>query len=90
LKGKISQSLGEIKDAINSYSDCLEIQTKIFGPDSIDVAKTLNSIGIAYKDQGDYSKAFENYKKCLEIRTKILGSDSIEVGKTLNNIGIVC
>ena len=47
------------------YNKCLEIQTKIKGPDSIDVATTLNNIGIVYKNKGDYAKALEHYNKCL-------------------------
>ena len=45
----------------------MEIQTKFLGPDSIDVATTLNNIGLVYDNKGEYAKALEQYNKCLEI-----------------------
>ena len=59
------------------------------GPESIDVATTLNNIGGVYDNKGEYEKALDNYKKCLEIRTRVLGPDSIQVAATLNKIGNV-
>ena len=67
----------------------MEIETKIKGADSIDVAQTLNNIGLVYKGKGDYNKALDHYNKSLEIETKIKGADSIDVADTLNNIGNV-
>ena len=49
------------------------------GPESIDVAATLNNIGIVYNSRGEYEKALEHYEKCLKIRTKTFGPESIEV-----------
>ena len=53
--------------ALNKYNGCLEIQTKIKGADSIDVATTLNNIGLLYENIGYYAKALEHYNKSLEI-----------------------
>ena len=66
----------------------MEIRFKIKGEYSIDVATTLNNIGMVYKVKGNYTKALENYNQCLEIRTKIQ-ADSIDVATTLCNIGNV-
>ncbi len=60
------------------------------GDDSIDVATTLNNIGIVYNRKGDYQQALENYTKSLKIKTKISRDDSIDVAMTFNNIGNVC
>ncbi len=65
-------------EAIEFYNLCLEIRIKL-RTDSIQVATTLNSIGLAHNDRGEYEKALEQYNKCLEIRIKKLGADSIQV-----------
>jgi hypothetical protein len=39
------------------HNKCLEIQTKLVGLESINVARTLNSIGDVYDNIGDYEKA---------------------------------
>ena len=43
--------------ALENYDKCLEIQTKILGSDSIDVAKSLKNIGIMYRNKEDYAMA---------------------------------
>ena len=58
---------GDDAKALDNFNKCLEIQTKIKGADSIDVAISLNNIGSVYDNIGDYAKALEHYNKCLEI-----------------------
>ncbi len=65
------------------------IRTKILGSNSIQVASTLNNIGLVHQSKGQFDKALEYLNKCLEIQTKILGSNSIQVASTLNNIGVI-
>jgi tetratricopeptide (TPR) repeat protein len=85
----IYHSKGNDAKALEQYNKCLGIKIKIKGPDSIDVATTLNNIGNVYWTKGDFAKALENYNKCFDIETKIKGPDSIDVATTLNNIGMV-
>ncbi len=75
--GLVYDNKGEYEKALENYKKCLEIRTKVLGPESIDVATTLNNIGIVYKNKGEYDQALDNYNKCLEIRTKVLGPQSI-------------
>ena len=67
----------------------MKIKTEIKGKDSIDVALTLENIGIVYWNQGNYPKALEYYESSLKIKTKIKGKDSIDFALTLGNIGLV-
>jgi tetratricopeptide (TPR) repeat protein len=86
--GSVYYSKGDYNKALENYNKCFEINTKIKGADSIDVAGTLSNIGSVYYSKGDYNKALENYNKCLEINTKIKGADSIDVAQTLKNINL--
>jgi hypothetical protein len=36
---------------------CLSIQEKVKGIESMETAATLNNIGLAYKNQGEFNKA---------------------------------
>jgi tetratricopeptide (TPR) repeat protein len=54
-------------EAIKFYKLCLKIQMKKLGVNSIQVASTLNNIGLAHWNRGEYEKALEQYNKCLEI-----------------------
>ena len=58
---------GDHAKALEHDKKCLEIQTKIKGAGSIDVALRLVNIGNVYLMKGDYAKALEHYNKCLEI-----------------------
>ena len=64
---------GEYEKALENYNKCLEIRTRVLGPESIDVATTLSRIGVVYFNKGEYEKALENHKKCLQIQTIVLG-----------------
>jgi tetratricopeptide (TPR) repeat protein len=61
----VYQNKREYAKALEHYNKCLEIETKILGPDSIDVAATLNNIGIVYRNKREYAKALEHYNKSM-------------------------
>ncbi len=65
--GLVYYNKGDYPKALEYYERCLEIETKIKGKDSIDVAETLNNIGSVYYNKGDYPKALECYERCLYI-----------------------
>ncbi len=61
----------------------------MLGPDSIDLAGSINNIGTVYSRKGDYDRALENLNKSLAIRKKVLGPESLDVAASFNNIGNV-
>ena len=52
-----------------------------------DVAITLNNLGSAYGNLGDYQKKNELLERSLKIMEQYYGAEHLEVAKTLNNLG---
>ena len=74
--GRIYDRKGLYQQALEYYYKCLEIQQKVKGNESIDIASTLNNIGSTFSNQGKYPEALENYQKCLQIQEKVKGKGS--------------
>jgi hypothetical protein len=64
----------------------LEIETKIKGAESIDVAGTLNNIGGVYRKKREYQKALEYRTKSLDIFIKVNGGTCASSAVVSNNI----
>jgi len=59
------------------------------GPDSVDVADTLENLSRISDFNGDLAKSEVLYKRILSIRKKALGADDITVGLMSNNLALV-
>ena len=59
------------------------------GERSIDVATTMNNIGLVYTNNSNFANALQYFEKCLDIQKSIKGEDSIDVATTRNNVGFV-
>ncbi len=75
--------------AIEYFDKAFNIQQKIKGENSIEVANLYNSFGNVYSQMGEHEMAFENYNKSIDIRTKINGINDPEIIKTLTNIAVI-
>ncbi|KAK2146989.1 hypothetical protein LSH36_575g02042 [Paralvinella palmiformis] len=64
----------------------LQLEQLTVGPNSADLARTLNEIGVLYYLQNNIEVAESLFKKCLEMREAVLGPDSDEVAQSLNNL----
>ena len=69
---------GDLENALVQYQKGLEIQTRVFGSDHPDVAKSIKNIGIVYHYKGDRAAATEMYTKAYHIFLKKLGPDHPE------------
>jgi len=89
LNSQASQYFRErrYEDAIASIREALAIREKVLGPDHLDVANSLNILGLLYVNQGRYAEAEPLYQRSLAIREKALGADHAEVARVLNNLG---
>lgn len=71
--------------------DCLSIRKIIQGDKPhLDIASSLNNIGLIYSDQGNLEQALEFYNQSLEIKKTIQGDKPHKnIAVTLNNIGVI-
>ena len=66
----------------------LVINEREYGPDHVEVAITLGSLGNAYGDLGDHTKKKAILERVLVINEREYGPDHVEVAITLYNLGL--
>jgi tetratricopeptide (TPR) repeat protein len=59
------------------------------GERHLEMAQALNSLGLLYKAQGNYTQAEEVYVRALTIREQALGTRHLLVAESLNNLGFL-
>jgi serine/threonine protein kinase/Tfp pilus assembly protein PilF len=74
--------------AASSYARrVLELREKVHGPGSLEVAKALKQLGVAYNSLSRLEEALACLERAIPIQEKLLGADHPEVALTLNNLG---
>jgi tetratricopeptide (TPR) repeat protein len=74
--------------AQNHYKRALTILEKSFGPNHIEVAEVLNSMGLVLKKRADYDGAEAYYTRAIDIVHKTFGYDQehYKLGIYYNNL----
>eukprot|EP00971_Amphidinium_carterae_P342758 6482180-Amphidinium_carterae.2 len=57
-----------------------------YGPEHVEMARTLHDLGNAYGDLGDHSKQRDYLEKALRIQEAHYGPEHVEVARTLNDL----
>lgn len=57
------------------------------GPQSEEVAKVLNNLGVVYNELGEFSKALDHLQRALDIRLAVLGEENNLTATTYQNLG---
>ncbi|MEZ4961851.1 MAG: tetratricopeptide repeat protein [Saprospiraceae bacterium] len=86
-RGLISDYEGQPDNAEESYLESLKIYEHTIGKNSLDYAKTLNSLGVLKISQGKYDESERYYLAALPIVEAASGKDNPYYGKILNNLG---
>ena len=87
--GSVCERMGEYALALQRHKRALEMRTRVFRHDHLDVATSYNNIGIVYDSQGRYKEALQEYEKCLKIRLDKLGHEHPDVAASYNNMANV-
>ncbi len=74
------------KAAAKLYRRILSIRQKHLGTQHLDVAQTLNDLGVAMGMQDQMSESEKLLKQALEIREQLAGHDSFPVAESLYNL----
>ena len=87
--GQIQYIIGEFEPSLATYHIALSLAERLFGGDSLEVAASLNCIGILHyvSPEGDIQAGMAALQKSLYLRQKYQGQDHVDVGTTWNNIG---
>ena len=69
------------------YKQALEIRRNIFHDnDHVDIAQSLNNVGIAYELLNDDRRALEYKMLALEMRKRLLSPDNPNIIDSLNSV----
>ena len=81
--------LGRNAAAEEHYLQAAMIDEKVFGPDHVEVALTLNNLVDLYYSQEKYAEAERNALRSLAILEKALGKDHPNLAMNLYNLGVL-
>lgn len=86
VKGEYLWSKGAYKEALDTHQLCYAIREKILKPNSPDLAKSLQEIGVLLNETGDRAASIAYFEKALAINTLCFGEQSIPVATTLTKM----
>jgi signal transduction histidine kinase len=84
LLGILIKRGGSVDAAIDEYR--LSLKYKELLSDSLGIAKTLQNIGLAYRELELHDSALVYYQKSIDIKSAL--NDTISLAKTISNLGI--
>lgn len=95
----LAEGYANMADLLNAVNDplaarvynqkALDLNVKMFGADSIQVALLHNNLGMALMTLGDMDAAEEKLTRSLAVYEKIYGPDHAEIASSLNNVGMM-
>jgi tetratricopeptide (TPR) repeat protein/transcriptional regulator with XRE-family HTH domain len=71
------------------YEQALAIQQRILGHEHPDIARSLNSLGHIFCEQGEFVMAQRCHEQALAIQQRVLGHEHPDIAHSLNNLGRV-
>jgi tetratricopeptide (TPR) repeat protein len=79
----------EYRQALATQQRALAIKEAAYGPDHLEVARTLTRLGNVQQQLGEFPAARDTQQRALAIKEAAYGPDHPEVAVTLGNLGIV-
>lgn len=87
ILGSTYHELGALDRADALLTQGLAIRTKVLGPNSEEVAESLEKVAQNASDRGNFDRATKADEKALAIYTRLKGRNSAQVAQILNDIG---
>jgi serine/threonine-protein kinase len=85
----ISHELGRYDEARRLAEQSLAKARAAYGPEHLQVARTLETLGWIEQRAGDYARSEELRRQALAMRRKLLPADSTEVAESLESLGLL-
>jgi tetratricopeptide (TPR) repeat protein len=79
--------IGKPEQAIESGLKGLQLREKFCGPESYEVAKTLNNVGYAQLKAGRYADARDTLQRAYDLAVKLSKESDYAGGNIINNLG---
>lgn len=88
-KGSLQSMHKMFKQALNSFTEAIQVYKAEYGEDHLNVANALFNVGICLKETGDSERAMKCFARALTITTMQLGEDHVEVADTMQEMAEV-
>jgi eukaryotic-like serine/threonine-protein kinase len=89
LIGKIYEESGKFAQAEDMERTALAINQRVFGPESLEAAQSLNDLGLEFMAQHKLPEAEKAHGEALAIRRKLLGQENTNTATSLNDLAAV-
>jgi len=86
LRSEVLEQEGKFDEAIELAEQSLHLAIKIWGNENINLATTLNNLGLIYQIKGYYIETEKLFREALKIRENLLGNNHPDVAQILNNL----
>lgn len=88
-KGSLQSMHKRFKQALNSFTEAIQVYKAAYGEDHLNVANALFNVGVCLKETGDSERAMKCFARALIITRAQLGDDHIEVADTMQQMAEV-
>jgi tetratricopeptide (TPR) repeat protein len=93
IEAAVKTSIGNWYRGVGAYETAAELlesglamHRDLFGEHSLEVARSLSSLGLLRRDEGDVIEAERLLREALNIRREVLGEVHVDVGYSLGNL----
>lgn len=86
--GEVDLGLGRYDEAEPLLERALALRRQIYGPESLEVARSLELLGRLKAERSDNAAAERLLRQSLALKRRLLGSEDLEVAKALNQLGV--
>ena len=86
--GTVLEKQGRLEDAEQMYTESLQINLKVFGEDSLNVAYMQRNIADVREAQGRYDEAVKIYADVLQIQERVLGRNHLDTADTYDKYAL--
>ena len=86
--GEVDLGLGRYEEAGPLLERALVLRRQVYGPESLEVARSLELLGRLKAERSDNATAEKLLRQSLALKRRLLGSDDLEVARSLNRLGV--
>src|ERR1700687_3621399 len=86
---QVYRAEGKYSDALPLYEQALQIDAKLYGPESQEVAAVLDGEAELFRSLNDYARAEPLLLKSLELRQKLRPAEDGDIAESENDLGEV-
>jgi tetratricopeptide (TPR) repeat protein len=86
--GRTYADLGLHAEAQSLLERSFQTRRQVLGPEHVDVAESLNSLGVLAFEKGEYDVAETRFREALAIRRSRLGEESLPTVESLNDLAM--